>query len=221
VLFRIPPFARSVLGYAAYTFAMGGFAFWAPKYIYARYGVEPGQASFRFGLLTVAAGFLGTLVGGSLADARIRVLERRGGEGAADRAAIEGSLEVCALSAALGAPLAAAALFASSAQAFFAWTFPCEAALFLSSGPINVALLRSVPPALRASAMALTIFAIHLLGDLWSPPLIGWVADRAPIMWAMMGVPAANALGALLWWGGRTAGAPATGAPAAAPPPVG
>lgn len=204
-LFAMPLFARSVLGYCAYTFAMGGFAFWAPKYIYARYGVEPGQASFRFGLVTVAAGFIGTLLGGALGDRRIRVLEGRWGPSGADRAAAVGSLEICAVSAALGAPLAAAALLAPTATGFFAWAFVCEAALFLSSGPVNIALLRSVPAALGASAMALAIFSIHLFGDLWSPPLIGWVADRAPIMWAMMGVPVANVVAAVVWWRGRGA----------------
>jgi hypothetical protein len=46
--------------------------------------------------------------------------------------------------------------------------------------------------------MALAIFAIHVLGDLWSPPFVGLVADHAPIAWAMMAVAAAIALAA--WW---------------------
>jgi MFS family permease len=204
VLLGISRFARSVLGYCAYTFAMGGFAFWAPKYIYARYGVEPGRASFRFGLVTVAAGLVGTLAGGWLGDARVRAIEKRGGAApGSDAAAVGGSLEVCVLSAALGAPLAAGAVAASSAPAFFAWAFVSEAALFLSSGPINVVLLRSVPLAQRASAMALSIFAIHLLGDLWSPPLIGLVADHAPMAWAMMAVPLGFGAGAFVWWWAR------------------
>ena len=74
--------------------------------------------------------------------------------------------------------------------------------LFLSSGPVNAAILRSVPPGLRASSMALAIFAIHAMGDLWSPPLIGLVADHAPMMLAMLGVPAVFALSAVVWWRG-------------------
>ena len=57
------------------------------------------------------------------------------------------------------------------------------------SGPINVALLRSAPPELQAGAMALSIFAIHALGDLWSPSLIGLAADHAPMQTAMMRLP--------------------------------
>jgi MFS family permease len=215
-LLRIPLFARSVAGYCAYTFAMGGFAFWAPKYIYARHGIGAGRASFLFGLVTVAAGFLGTLGGGWLADARTRALERRGDAApGSDAGAGLASLDVCALSAAIGAPLAAAAVLSSTSKGFFAWTFPCEIALFLSSGPINVVLLRSVPPELRASAMALSIFAIHLLGDLWSPPLIGLVtdlvADHARSALPMTAVPLAFGLAALLWATGRLRGARGAG----------
>ena len=44
--------------------------------------------------------------------------------------------------------------------------------------------------------MALSIFAIHALGDLWSPPLIGLVADHAPMQVAMLAAPAVFALAA-------------------------
>lgn len=203
-LWRIPLYRDGVLGFCAYTFAIGGFAYWAPKYLHARYGLEPGRASVDFGLITVAAGFVGTLVGGWLADAAVRrrslrnagkILDTKRSDAETARA----NLSVCALSAGLGAPLAAAAIASPTAFGFFVCVAACEVALFLSSGPMNVAMLRSVPAGLRASAMALGIFAIHLLGDLWSPPLIGLVADHAPMIWAMMAVPLVFALAAFVW----------------------
>jgi hypothetical protein len=47
--------------------------------------------------------------------------------------------------------------------------------------------------------MALSIFTIHFLGDLWSPLVLGALRDvlSAPI--AMMGVPIMLALSAGLW----------------------
>jgi MFS family permease len=210
VLLGMPLFVRTVLGYCAYSFALGGFAYWAPKYLHARYGVEVGIASARFGAITVVTGAVGTLVGGWLGDTAARARQRRvqaqgGPDGSVDMdlAAARGNVDVCALSAGLGAPLAAIAILAASATGFFLGVFPCQIALFLLSGPVNVAILRSVPVELRASAMALSIFAIHLLGDLWSPPLIGLVADHAPIQWAMLGAPVAFAVAAIVWWGGR------------------
>jgi MFS family permease len=210
VLLGMPLFVRTVLGYCAYSFALGGFAYWAPKYLHVQYGLEVGVASARFGAVTVVTGALGTLVGGWLGDKAART--RQGREQARrgpldpremDVVAARGNLDVCALSSGLGAPLAAAAILATSAAGFFLGVFPCQMALFLLSGPVNVAILRSVPVELRASGMALSIFAIHLLGDMWSPLLIGLVADHAPIHWAMLGAPLAFAVAAIVWWGGR------------------
>ena len=61
-LLRIPRYRLTVLGFAAYTFAIGGFAFWAPKYLHVRFRMETGRASFLFGAVTVdARGAIGTL----------------------------------------------------------------------------------------------------------------------------------------------------------------
>jgi MFS family permease len=201
-LLRIPLYRSGVLGYCAYTAALGGFAFWAPKYLVMRYGLEAGRASATFGMLTVVSGFVGTLIGGWLADMAVR---KRGGttvssfDAGKDAATARANLSVCALSAALGAPLAAAAIAAPTPNAFFAVLVPCEVALFLSTGPVNLAMLRSAPVGLRASAMAVGIFAIHLLGDLWSPMAIGLVADHAPWASAMMAAPLGFVIAAFVW----------------------
>jgi MFS family permease len=162
-LSRLPLYLRAVSGFCAYTFAIGGFAALAVSYTVRRYGLETGRASTAFGLVTVIAGFLGTLIGGWMGDA-------------AARARVRGA------------------------------AFPCEVALFLLSGPFTVTLLRSVPAELRASAMALCIFACHLFGDLSSPFLIGKITDVShSFEGAMFGIPVAYALAALIWWGGRRA----------------
>jgi hypothetical protein len=49
--------------------------------------------------------------------------------------------------------------------------------------------------------MAMSIFAIHLLGDLWSPPLVGGLADvlhSRPL--GMMLLPLALLGSGLIWW---------------------
>jgi MFS family permease len=192
-LLGIRTYRLMLFGYCAYAFAIGGFAYWAPKYLHVQYGLETGSASQVFGGVTVVGGAIGTLLGGWLAD-------RWTGGRSDDPSVVRASLRVCAWSAGLGAPLALAAILAPTGKTFFVMLLPCEIALFLSSGPVNAAVLRSVPVGLRASAMALSIFAIHAAGDLWSPPLIGLVADHAPMAWAMLAGPAVFALGALFWW---------------------
>jgi len=210
------PFAlyrRGVLGYCAYTFVVGGFSYWAPTFLYEHHHMELGRANFLFGAVTVAGGAIGTAIGGSLGDRAARV-DR--GEASSDLNAARGYLVVCAAGAAIAAPLALAAFLAPTSTGFFAWAFFCEVALFLSTSPINAVILRAVPVERRASAMALAILGIHLLGDLWSPPLIGTIADlgrRAgaanAMQIAMFPLPAGLAVAALLWWARSTARAPA------------
>jgi MFS family permease len=214
-LLRVPLYVGNTLGYCAYTFAIGGFAFWAPVYLYRQYGMDAGEASKVFGLVTVAGGSVGTLLGGNLADraARARVREAERAKGGPlgpremDDAVARGNVFIPALGTAIAAPLSALAIAAGTAPRFFATVFPAEVGLFLLSGPINVALLRASPPELRARAMALSIFAIHAMGDLWSPLLIGVAADHVPMQMAMYIGPAIFALAAHLWF--RTARASA------------
>ncbi|MCL2447752.1 MAG: MFS transporter, partial [Polyangiaceae bacterium] len=205
-LARVPLYRGAVLGYAAYTFAIGGFAYWAPAYLHVRYLLEPGRASQTFGLVTVAGGIVGTLLGGLLSDRLARArLSRASSHGEAldecaeDEIIAQSNVSVTAWATALGAPLSALCLAAPTATAFLVLAFPCQVALFALNGPINVALLKSAPPSLRAGAMAVAIFAIHALGDLWSPPLIGRAADLTSMPVAMAMVPAVFGIAAIVW----------------------
>ncbi len=201
-LFRERLYARAVLGYCAYTFALGGFSYWAPKYINQRYGTELDHANYVFGLLLVLSGAIGTMIGGAWGDRSVREALHGAAldESSKSRlAAAHGQLRVCGISSLLGVPFAVACLLAPSARGFFGLIFVCEVALFLSTSPINAALLQSVPASVRASAMAISIFAIHLLGDLWSPPLVGGLSKVMPMAIAMMILPVAIFLSGLLW----------------------
>ena len=83
---------------------------------------------------------------------------------------------------------------------FLAFVFIAELGLFLGTSPVNAIQLRAVPPEMRASAMAATIFAIHLFGDLWSPTLMGVLMDYISATPAMMALPVTFAVSAYLWW---------------------
>ncbi len=193
-------YVRAVLGYCFFTFALGGFAHWAPKYIHAHYGTKLDQANYAFGLILVAAGAIGTGVGGWWGDQAAKKAESQASLETKNRAGALGHLRVCAIASALGAPFALACLLAPTSTGFFVMIFVCEAALFLSTSPINAALLMSVPAGIRTSAMAVSIFAIHLLGDLWSPPLVGVIADQSSMQHAMLLLPLAILLSSVVWW---------------------
>jgi MFS family permease len=216
-LLKIPLYVRAVLGYAAFTFAIGGFGYWGPTYLFQRFegtGLTLAAANVWMGGVTVVGGALGTALGGIFGDKLVRVrLSRPDTAAISDAAArsedasrrVTAYLRLCAVGSAIGAPFAAAAVLAPRASLFCAFFFVCEVAVFLSTSPINAAILESVPPEIRASAMALSIFGIHLLGDLWSPPAVGALADISSMRVAILLLPLAILLSAVVWWPNRPA----------------
>src|ERR1039457_1893075 len=68
-LFRIPDYVLVVLGYTAYTFALGAFGHWGPTFLHRAHGVAVDQAGEFFGAVLVGAGLVGTLIGGFAATA--------------------------------------------------------------------------------------------------------------------------------------------------------
>jgi MFS transporter, Spinster family, sphingosine-1-phosphate transporter len=194
-LARSPLYVRGVLGYCANTFAVGGFAYWAPAFLFRRYALDLAVANKGMGAVTVLSGAIGTAIGGLWSDRATRAIRRDDHDA---RARV--FLFICASSSAVAAPLAAFALVAPRAEWFFPLFFLAETAIFVSTSPVNAVVLETVPVALRATAMALSIFAIHLLGDLWSPPGVGLLADHLSMPVAMLALPLAVALSAAGWW---------------------
>jgi hypothetical protein len=74
-----------------------------------------------------------------------------------------------------------------------------ELLMFASTGPVNTVIVSVVPPAIRSSAMALSIFAIHFFGDVPSPALVGWLSDRTSLDLAVLILPVAALAGGVVW----------------------
>lgn len=205
VMFRILQFRRAVLGYCLYTAALGAFSLFAPHFLETRYPeyLDEASANFWFGLVTVLAGAVGTIVGGQWADRAVGALGLAADaphDAGPTRRAINALLRICALGMVLAAPLTVLAYLMPVPIGFFAVAFFIEVGLFLSTSPINAAMLRAVPPHMRASAMAAGIFAIHLFGDLWSPPALGLAVKYAGFAVGMAVLAAAFAASAFVWW---------------------
>jgi hypothetical protein len=69
----------------------------------------------------------------------------------------------------------------------------------MSTGPVNSIIVNLAAPWERASAVALSVLMIHLLGDVASPPLIGALSDASSLATAVLIVPAAIAVSGALW----------------------
>ena len=163
-LFANPKYQLVVWGYVAYTFAQGAFAFWGPTFLETVHHLPAPKPDRFFGAVLVLAGLVGTLTGGFAASA----WQKRNPAGYA---------WMLASTTLLAVPTAFAALLARGASAAMIFLAITMFLLFLSTGPINTLIIESVPVNLRASAMALSIFMIHLFGDMWSPEIVGRLAD--------------------------------------------
>jgi MFS transporter, Spinster family, sphingosine-1-phosphate transporter len=169
---RNPAFLTATLGMAAMTFSLGGIQVWMPQFLYSERHYSLEAANFQFGIIIVVDGILAALAGGWLGDYLLRRMK--------------GSYYlVSAVSMALGVPVMIAALFARgramvpaiAVAAFF---------LLLNTSPLNAAVINSVGAHIRATAIAVNIFIIHILGDVPSPTMMGWVADRRSLQAAFM-----------------------------------
>ncbi len=187
LLLRQRPYMLTVLGYAAYTFALGGLAFWAPTFLERVRGIPALQASAGFGEIVVITGFVGTFAGGWLGDYLLRYTRQA-------YLWMSGGMTLLAV------PVVYVALAAGAPSVFYPALIAAELLLFMSTGPINTAIVNLVNPLERASAVALSVLAIHLLGDVFSPSLIGVLSDHSSLGNAVMVVPVAVAVSAVLWF---------------------
>jgi len=194
-LLRNVPYGLTVLGYAAYTFALGAMAFWMPAFLERVRGVPKEEATVTFGAIVVVTGFVGTFAGGWLGDHLLRYTH-------------QSYLWVSGAATLLAVVPAALALTSPSPAVFYTATVIAEVLVFASTGPINSAIVNLVAPTERATAVAMSIFAIHLLGDVPSPPLVGALSDASSLDRAVLIIPVVFMLSGLIWcfaaWHGRT-----------------
>jgi MFS family permease len=191
-LVRNPAFLTATLGMAMLTFALGGLQVWMPSFLHRVHGYTLGQANIFFGLSIAVNGLVASLAGGWLSDALLR------------RTSAAHYL-VSAVSLAMGIPAMWIAIHADGNRMLVA-IFVAEFLLFLNTGPLNAAIINSVGPHIRAAALAVNIFIFHLLGDVPSASLIGYVSDRYSLQLAFVAPVVATAISsAILFYGMRFA----------------
>src|SRR5207245_593201 len=199
-LLRNRPYVLTVLGYAAYTFAIGALGSWTPAFLERTRGMSKAVATVQFGAVVVATGFLGTYGGGWLGDRGLRYSR-------------QAYLWVSGGATLLAAPLTLLALSSPRPAVYWPAIVAAELCLFASTGPINSAIVNVVSPGMRATAVALSIFTIHILGDVPSPALVGAISDSTTLGQAMRVIHVAVLVGGIVWtyaaWRGeRAAGEP-------------
>jgi len=185
-LFRIRSFVFNTVAMSAMTFALGGVGFWVPSYLHVYRGLpDLAQVTTTFGAITVVAGFAATLCGGWLGD---RFRERNGGS----------YFLVSGIGMLVALPCFLAVLFVPFP---LAWVFLALSVFFLffNTGPSNAALANVTQPGVRATAFALNILCIHILGDAFSPTIIGYLAGWTNFNVAFLLVALAMLVAGVVW----------------------
>jgi MFS family permease len=182
LLLKNRSYVLDTLGMAGMTFALGGIAVWMPDYIYERlWSPDPAWSAdqlklekdqliadlnFKFGLIVVVSGLAATILGGLAGDWL--------------RPKYSGSyFLVSGVAMLVGFPLFLTVLYSPFPLAWVLIFLACFC-LFFNTGPSNTILANVTHPSLRAPAFALNILVIHLLGDAFSPYVIGFIKDATP-----------------------------------------
>jgi MFS family permease len=186
LVLRTPTLIWIFVGGAMVTFAVNGLIAWAAAFMERAHGFTVAQVGQQFGLVGLAGGVLGALVGGRLAD---RLQERWPG----------GRVFVSGIGFVLGGPVCAALLLVDDVR----WFAPLVCATYFLytwyNGPLSAVMFDVVPPAVRSSVLGAFVLFSHLAGDALAPPLVGYISDQTgSLRTAMLLLPAAGVLGGLV-----------------------
>ena len=183
-LFRTRSYLINCVAQTLLTFVTGGLGFWAPAYLRYR-NQSPDVGMTIFGLITVVAGLVSTLLGGVIAD---RLRSRFPGS----------YFWVSGIGMLIACPFFVATLYTPFPAAwipmFFAIFF-----LFVNTGPSNTALANVSLPEVRATAFAVNILVIHALGDVQAFWLLGYIGGHTNMHIAFLFVSGIIFLSGLVW----------------------
>jgi MFS family permease len=160
-----PLYLWGVAGMASYTAVIGTMSYYGPQAATALFALSPRSVDLAFGALTVVTGVVGTLSGGLLLDTWGSTLQN--------------GTYLCFLGLAIGAVFTLLAFAMTKSFYSFCLVFALgQCAMFATMAPGNAIIMWSVPPGLRPLAISLSVVAMHLLGDVPAPPLVGLLQSK-------------------------------------------
>lgn len=163
-LFRTPTFLYNTAGMTAVTFATGAYAVYGADFYQTVHRMSATDAGVWIGGMTALAGILGITVGMWLPDLLLKVTRRA-------------YLLVAFAAVAVATPFGLFALIDGDVNSSLVLLFVAMVLMAMVLGPCNTVTANVVPANRRAAGYAVSIFIIHLLGDISSPNLVGAIAD--------------------------------------------
>jgi MFS family permease len=163
-LFQTRTFLFNTAGMATVTFASGGYAAWGSTFYQTVRGMSAKDAGLWIGGLTAVAGLLGIACGSWLADFLLKFTRRA-------------YLLMASVAILAAIPFGLLGILDPDLVTSLGLLFVAMVLLASVLGPCNAVTANVVPANQRAAGYALSIFLIHLLGDISSPILIGAVSQ--------------------------------------------
>jgi MFS family permease len=183
-LFHTRSYLINCVAQTLMTFVTGGLGYWVSAYLDYRHQ-SPASSRTIFGLITVVAGLLSTLLGGVIADKL--------------RSRFPASyFWVSGIGMLIACPIFIATLYIPFPAAWITM-FLTIFFLFLNTGPSNTALANVSLPAVRATAFAANIFVIHALGDVQAFWLLGYIGGHTNMHVAFLFVSGIIFMSGLAW----------------------
>ncbi len=173
------------VGGALISFGMNGLVGWAPTFLQRARGLTIAESTLLLGSWGLIAGTAGTIVGGIIADAlRPRWPSAR--------------VFASGIGFVIGVPLAVWLLFIHDMDVFV----PVFAAAFFFltwyNGPLAAVIFDVTPSRLATTVAGAWFMFIHLAGDAIAFPLVGLISDSVGLQWAILMLPIASLIGALI-----------------------
>jgi MFS transporter, Spinster family, sphingosine-1-phosphate transporter len=185
-LLRNPLLIYVLMGGVVAAFSAGALIVWMPQFVTDVRLFRPRDAGLYIGMVGVTGGLLGVITGSYLAD----WLYARWPWG---RMATIGTGLV------LSCPFVILALYTDDHVAMMGYFFLGIFLMVWYTGPIIAVIHDVVPADVKATAQALYILLIHLLGDTLSPAIVGKLADLDNLQTALLLPAVANMLGGVIF----------------------
>ena len=191
-LLRNPFFLSATLGSVAISFALGGLTEWYPTFLVRYSELSQAQSGLVLSGSCVLSGIGGNVLGGKVAD------------GAARRFSM-GSSSYFLVPAVFMLP--SAILIAVAVNHLETWCLVVclilgEMFFFCYQAPIAALSMSVIPVHSRARGSSLQILLGHVLGDVISPPIIGFISDSMDLKLGLQVTWVAVIMAGLLWFAG-------------------
>jgi hypothetical protein len=157
-------YTYSVFGITFSSFAFAGLFFWSKAFLTVSKGFDVSFVDSLLGMSVLGAALCGTLAGGLLAGWSLQTYPRR-------MFVVPGLAMFAAIACVL------IAVYASPAPLVFGGLSLATALIFMNVVPCYDIISSVTMPNMRGAGVGVALAAVHLLGDIWSPTAMGWVAD--------------------------------------------